>query len=407
MSSNSNKLTLCFQVCEDLDLVRETLDSLRGSVDEIVAVSAGVADAKTSDLINDFGGTVFSGDSSDGAGMIRNMALEKAGEDWVLWLEPGETLAAVDAKTVRSTMASTSSSVVALVILHGRDPETGETDADGHCADPRGVLSGSEPRLFRRTSELRFDASGELTVPADIDVFAADVHIRTHGFLASQGKKSQEAEQLAEEASKLLDSGQMAEAEQLLRQALRSTEGMTPLAGTILRNLAFALIHQGRSRAALVELKEATDMYPDFTDLYYLTGLAFYDLEDYTPAIKNFEFCLTRGDAPTQYGGWEGVGGYRSQREMGEVFLCTGNAERAEQYFRAALHNNPTDGFAMEGLGELLLSRMQDMDALKELEDAADFDAESVLHSAIDLFGRTQGLQALQVCEEKLKTISS
>jgi len=407
MSSSTNKLTLCLQSCEDLDLIEESLRSLRGSVDEIVVVSAGVVDDKMVELVSEYGGKIYPGDPDDGAGMIRNMALEKATGDWILWLEPGETLAAADAKTVRSTTVTTSNSVVALVILHGQDPVTGETDADGHCADPRGVLSGSEPRLFRRVPELRFDVAGELIVPPSIDVFAGDIHIRTQGFLAGQGKNTREAEQLSEEASKLLDDGQMEEAEQLLREARRATEGLTPLAGTITRNLAFALIHQGRSRAALKELKDATDIYPDFTDLYYLTGLAFYDLEDYTPAIKNFEFCLTRGDAPPQYGGWDGVGGYRSQREMGEAFLSTGNAERAEQYFRAALGSNPSDGFSLEGLGELLLSRLNSSEALDELETIADFKSESVLHSAIDLFGRTQNLSAVKACEEKLKALTS
>lgn len=391
----------------DAALVEKTITSCRGAVNEIILVCRDQISPELSKVASEAGAQIFEMEQEESLGAAGNLALEKVTSDWVLAMEPGEALGdGADLRRLADTVAKGAFSGYTLTVLYGADPETGDTEAEGHCADPRGVFAGSAIRLFQAIPEYRYTPEGEIMIPRKSSVGAIDVHIHTPGFIVGSGGDHSEAQGLFEEGSKLVQSGKLEEAEKLLRRAAEMVQTVTPLGGSILKALSLCLVQMERSKEALRILKGATEAYPDFTDLFYVTGLAFYDLEDYMPALRNFEYCLTKGDAPPHYGGWKGVSSYRAEREMAEVFLCMNDIERAEQYFRQALRSNPIDGYAMEGLGEILLSRMDPDSGIAELEKAADFTDIDVLRSAVDLFKRFGDRNRADAYQERVDSFS-
>ncbi|WP_181469854.1 glycosyltransferase family 2 protein [Paenibacillus sp. MDMC362] len=84
-------------------------------------------------------------------------------------------------------------------------------------------------------------------------------------------------------------------------------------------------------------INDATELYPDFTDLYYLYGVSLIerkDIHNFSSIQDVFEFCIRLGDVKNPlYESVEGVGSYRALFNLGVYFEVTNNVEQAFKYY--------------------------------------------------------------------------
>ena len=84
-------------------------------------------------------------------------------------------------------------------------------------------------------------------------------------------------------------------------------------------------------------------LYPGFTDLHYVLGLAHYENENYRQAEYVFKQCISMGDAPVPpfVSAGAGCGSHKAKWALGRVYLAQGMYAEACREFRQAFEGNP------------------------------------------------------------------
>ena len=114
--ARSRKLTVAMVVNDETDLIRATLHSVRKIADEIVLLNIGNSDAISS-LANEFQARVVAHSWQNSFGAARNAALTHLTGEWVLWLDPGETIRPEDAANLRQFVNAQVDIMTAYVLL--------------------------------------------------------------------------------------------------------------------------------------------------------------------------------------------------------------------------------------------------------------------------------------------------
>jgi len=134
------------------------------------------------------------------------------------------------------------------------------------------------------------------------------------------------------------------EAIRAYRTALSGLAGRSanesPYLSSLLLQLGYALLDQHDVGALFEILAQATELYPDFTDLYFLYGLALMELGDASRIADiqmTFEHCLALGGPdPARYETVPGVGSYRAAYNLGIFHESRGDVARARAFFERA-----------------------------------------------------------------------
>ncbi|WDI40809.1 tetratricopeptide repeat-containing glycosyltransferase [Bremerella sp. P1] len=114
--ARNRKLTTVLVVNEETDLIRETLNSVRQIVDEIVLLNIGKTDAISS-IASEYQARVVAHSWQESFGEARNAALAHVTGEWILWLDPGETIDTEDAAKLRQFVNSQVDIMTAYVLL--------------------------------------------------------------------------------------------------------------------------------------------------------------------------------------------------------------------------------------------------------------------------------------------------
>jgi tetratricopeptide (TPR) repeat protein len=99
------RLSAAMIVCNEQDVIAETLDSIRAITDEIIVWDSGSED-ETVSIARKKGAKVFQGFWKNDFSAARNACLEKVSGDWVLWLNAGEQLSADTRQKLREFIDS-------------------------------------------------------------------------------------------------------------------------------------------------------------------------------------------------------------------------------------------------------------------------------------------------------------
>jgi len=121
-------------------------------------------------------------------------------------------------------------------------------------------------------------------------------------------------------------------------------ENLTPdseLAPALYRNFCICLYEMGEYSRSLKLAETGLAYFPDYPDLHFLKGQIFGELGLYSRARASFEKCTSFRKTPPEYLTTEGVTGYLALENLAEVCTQQGNFERAVEYIRFALKQNP------------------------------------------------------------------
>src|SRR5208282_6889122 len=140
-ASAARRLSLCMIVRNEEPLLPGCLESVRGVVDEIVAVDTGSSDA-TPEIVRTHGGLLLRHTWRDDFSAARNVSLDGATGDWILCMDADERLRPEEHGRLRRLIERSASEDAFLVPIRSETP-TGVQLTRGH-------------RLFRNRKGIRF-----------------------------------------------------------------------------------------------------------------------------------------------------------------------------------------------------------------------------------------------------------
>ena len=134
-----------------------------------------------------------------------------------------------------------------------------------------------------------------------------------------------------------------------------AVERVPPSAGyvsSLICDYGYALKGAARPAEALALAQRFLPQYPDYTDLWFLTGLCHLALGQARAMVSAFERCLALGEAP-RYATVKGVGSFRALYNLGLFYELAGDPAKARECFARALEAEPSFALAAERLRRL------------------------------------------------------
>jgi len=105
--------------------------------------------------------------------------------------------------------------------------------------------------------------------------------------------------------------GQYRKAKEYFRKAYNNRNINLEIIASIYLNYAICLMELGEFEAALIILLEGQEQYPQYTDLWYLSGFSCYKMGRLSTARTYLLHCLELGEAPEEFTSNYGVGSFR------------------------------------------------------------------------------------------------
>lgn len=360
-------LSLCMIVKNEEDHLVRCLESVRDVVDEIIVVDTGSND-RSVEIAGSFGARVFHYEWAGDFGAARNFSLEQARGAWILYLDADEALVADDIPHLRPLLT--------------------RSEVDGyfvrcinHIGEGFGASAVVHPqfRLFRNRPQYRFRgaiheqilsvvvAEGGRVEPAPIRIshygylrratFDKDKSRRNIGII--ERRLAEDPENSFMRFSLGMELMRLGEFERAIAEYQRSFRNLKGVdegySAALIRNIGACLLQLKRFDELIQVVDDAAEVFPDYTDLVYLRGLAHFQQQKYGEAIGDFRRCLEMGDAGHPYIAEVGVGGLRAWLALGQVYERLGDDHNAVRAYTRAIQEDPRSPLAVQYLGVLLL----------------------------------------------------
>src|SRR3954447_24563126 len=348
-------LSLCMIVKDEEEMLPRCLAAAKPAVDEIVVVDTGSTD-RTVEIAESFGARVLHHEWNGSFSDARNVSLEAATGDWVIYLDADEVLVAEDAPALRALTGQTWREAFYLV----------EHNFTGDVEDGTAVTHNAL-RVFRNRPEYRF--SGRLheqfahNLPGYLGerVGHTQVRVEHYGYLGVVRDKKDKArrnlELLERQSAEGLDTayhkfnlgseylalGEWEKACDLLVRACKESEEdprrhAYPYMPSLASRVVIALRECGRLDEAHAQADAGLEVFPGFTDLVFHQANVARERGDAAEARRLFERCLEMGDAPARYSATVGCGSYLALMALASM----GDAAEQEALLMRCLDENPS-----------------------------------------------------------------
>lgn len=350
------RISLCLIVRDEQEQLPRCLGSTRGAADEVVVVDTGSRDA-TRAVARDLGARVIDLPWPDSFALARNAALAAAGGEWILCLDADEALAPGAPARIRALTAGGGADAYLCTVVN----------LVGSRRAPEQQLSLGL-RLFRNRPEHRFAGAvhEQLQLPPGARVAHGGFGIIHWGYLeGGLGRKGERNLALARRmaaadpadplvrfhlATALYQLARYGEAAAQCREALdRRPPREQPWVSNLVRTRIACLLAGEAYEQALAELADWLPVYPAFTDLVFLQGLALLALGRLPAARAAFARCLELGPAPVppHDGAQASLGGSRA-RFMLQMIAALGEDDHGRLRHHPGLqpggHDRPLPG---------------------------------------------------------------
>lgn len=396
------RLSLCMIVKDEEESLPRCLKSVEGFVDEIIVVDTGCRDTSP-EIARQFGARIFNfpwnGDFSE----ARNFSLNQATGDWILILDADEEIYHEDAPKLRALLGS---------------------DAEGFCFQLINYFGNESGlnfmrdlgcRLFRNRPRYRFRRSLHEQVIDEIiaekgvnSVKVANVRIRHYGYLTPTVVKKNKSARNREIISRaiqenpenkflnysfaveLLNNGQSETALTFLERAYQPG---TSFASDVILKKILCLKEMNLYEKTLAEIDHYLDIYPRFTDLIFIKGEICFMLNRYQEAAACFQHCLSLGDAPANYCGSNGVGGFKACYLLGQIYEKLSEPEKAVVFYKQAVKDNPKFHLSLYALARVLRLNHSATETVQLLHDSFTFTGPDAVLLLADILMSTHDYQ--------------
>jgi tetratricopeptide (TPR) repeat protein len=375
-------ISLCMIARDEEAFIEDCLQSVQGLVDEIVLVDTGSTD-RTVQIAQRYGAKIVHHPWRDDFSEARNVSLQHATGDWVLWLDADERLDRGSAEAIRNAIRDPQFvGYLVEIVNEVGDPQSSSTFVHRAC------------RLFRRLPVTRFEGRiHEQVVPSlqrnGYEVaYLKGVRIRHLGYrqdiVADRRKHERTIRLLREEVQKNPEdlfqrfnlgnayyvAGQYAEAVRELEPIVDRIEPYADHAAIGYVLLANALYPLGQYERILQVHERAIRRGIDHPGLYFADGYACLALRRYAESVEAFQKAIAACDDDRFVSGDTSISGFKAYYGLAQAYLGLEQLEQSEAECRRALEEQPTFAEARYLLAQLLFTRGEGALALKELEQA-------------------------------------
>jgi glycosyltransferase involved in cell wall biosynthesis len=336
-------LSLCMIVKDEEEMLPRCLAAVKPAVDEMIIVDTGSTD-RTVEIAEEFGATVLHHEWNGSFSDARNVSLEAATGDWVIYLDADEVLVDEDAERLHACTGRTWREAFTLV----------ETNYTGDVEDGT-AMTHTALRMFRNRPEYRFKGRLHEQMAYALPGYLTErieytqLRIEHYGYLGvvrdSKDKSRRNLDLLLQQVADGVDNafqsfnlgseylalGEFQTAIDHFEKSwglLKTDPGRTvyPYVPTLANRFVTVLREIGNLDAADAKANESLELFPELTDLVFQQGWIARARGDDAAAKALFERCLAMGDAPTRYSSVVGCGTYLAQIALAQ--LCTpGEAE--------------------------------------------------------------------------------
>ncbi|MHB8172078.1 MAG: glycosyltransferase, partial [Thermincolia bacterium] len=378
------RLSLCMIVKNEEKNLARCLESVTGFVDEIVIVDTGSTDG-TVEIAKGYGAKVIDFPWTGDFSAARNLSLENASGDWIIYLDADEELVSADGPKLRA-------------MLNRNDIEgfyLSETNFIGEQEGEDAVISAAF-RVFRNQPQYRFTGAIHEQIYGLIkdlggNIENTNIRINHYGYLQNANKDKDKINRnlqilkgevkrnptysfgrfnLGVEYMRLADYGKALAEFQVAFKYLNNLN--MQFASALLYDICFCLKNLKRYKEALNVLEDTIKAYPDYTDLYYMRAWINMETQNYQGAIYDFNQCLQMGTSGNQYQAQMGVGDFKAWIGQGQAYEKFGELAKAVNCYTNALKINKKALLALVHLGALLIPREPVEQVKKYLEDLVD-----------------------------------
>jgi tetratricopeptide (TPR) repeat protein len=366
-------VSLCMIVKDEEAMLPRCLAAIADHVDELIVVDTGSSD-RTVEIAASFGARVLHHEWDGDFSAARNVGLDAATSDWLMYLDADEVLVEGDGPRLRELLGHTWREGFWLT----------ETNHVGEMEDGAAVAHNAL-RLFRNRPEYRFEgrvheqfAHRLPALPERIE--PSPVRVDHYGYLGavrdSKEKSRRNLELLERQIAEGVDtpflhfnlgseraaSGDVAGSLVHLERAWTQLEddperleyGYFP---SLCSRRVKALNANHRYDEALAAGETVLGLLPGFTDVVLEQAMAHRGKGDHAAAIAFFERCIAMGDAPPKYSATVGAGTFHARNLLAELLMHQGRLEDAEQHLRHVLEEHPAFLGAVEPYARVLLRR--------------------------------------------------
>jgi glycosyltransferase involved in cell wall biosynthesis len=355
--TNEPRLSLCMIVKDEADQLPRCLKSVTGLVDEVIMVDTGSTDA-TCAVAGEWGAKIFHYPWDDDFAAARNFSLEQAGGDWILFLDADEELEPGCFGLIREVIKNQRIEGYYWRLICLSNP----SDRAGGNTYPTFRLFRNRPyyRFSGRVHENILPSIEKVNPPEAIAYVPVNLYHYgyAHDIWQSKGKSDRNLKLLQLE---LADKGPNAYGfyylgnEYYMRgeyqsaldhyrkaETLNNIGLPSQLASFIIRGILNSLTMLQQWPTTLDYVSQAIAKFPDYTDLYFRRGYAWFQLSDFHNSMVNFVICLKLGEVRIPYyTSMIGVGTFIPWHYLGMIFQNTGRPEMAQRAFMENIRSNP------------------------------------------------------------------
>lgn len=380
--SPSSRISLCMIVRDEEELLARSLEAAAPWVDEIIIVDTGSVDG-TVQVALAYGAHVARFPWTGSFSEARNVSLETATGDWILWLDADEILADGAGPKLRELAGHTWREGFYVAI----ENETG--DEAGAAVVHEALRFWRNRPTIRFTGRIHEQHTQEMPLELAERFARSGLTVRHLGYrpeiVAAKGKSERNRAILAQErpgpftwfslGSEHLADDEYAEAFELYDRAWHEIdrEVAAGAAEPYYRPvLALRRARTGRlSAGARLGLELAADgleAYPLHTDLVLESAVCALELGDLAEAARLAELALKLGDAPARYAAQVGCGTFLALEFLATVRAAQGRLDEAttllERCRRAYPESTPTVERRLAALAGAESTREQLLEAL-------------------------------------------
>src|SRR3954454_9355347 len=320
-------LSLCMIVKDEEEWLARCLAAVKPAVDEMIIVDTGSTD-RTVEIAEEVGATVLHHEWTGDFSAARNVSLDAATSDWVMYLDADEVLVEEDQPRLRALTGRVWREAFALV----------ETNYTGDVEDGT-AMTHNALRMWRNRPEYRFKGRLHEQMAYALPGYLTErieytqIRMEHYGYLGvvrdAKDKSRRNLDLLLQQVAEGHDSGfqsfnlgseylALGELETAVEhfekswRMLETDPGRTvyPYVATLANRFVTTLRELNRPDDADAKADECLDLFPGFTDLVFQKAWIARSRGDDQGARKLFEQCLTMGDSPSKYSSVVGCGTY-------------------------------------------------------------------------------------------------
>jgi tetratricopeptide (TPR) repeat protein len=373
LPATGRTVSLCMIVKDEEAMLPRCLGAVAEYVDELIVVDTGSSD-RTVEIAESFGARVLHHEWTGDFSAARNVGLDAATGDWLMYLDADEVLVEGDGPKLRE--------------LLGRTWREGffmtETNHVGDLEDGAAVTHNAL-RLFRNRPEYRFEgrvheqfAHHLPNLPERLE--PSRVRIEHFGYLGAvrdaKEKSRRNIELLQRQLADGVDTpflhfnlgseraaaGDVAGSlqhltrawEKLADDAERTEYGYFP---SLCARYVKALNANGRHDEAQAAGEAILRLLPGFTDIVLEQALVERSRGARPAAIALLEQCLAMGDAPARYSATVGAGTFHARTILADLLVAEGRLAEAEEHLHHVLVEHPNFIGGVEPYARVLLRR--------------------------------------------------